>query len=174
MAEVSRHRNRIHRMESGEHARSAELRQLRSKVQELELAVADARSLEAELRQALSAKEETIGKLRRKRGYEGHKVPQPAAAPVPPEDPEIRLRQRIDKLSEMARANTADDIDPLSLRPAPEPSIADRLAEAERQTRDLEADLRKLDAEWSEPGEPAADNVIPLPNRPRDHKTAAN
>ena len=58
------------------------------------------------------------------------------------------------------------------------------LAEAERQTRKLEAELRKLDSEWplatprtAEPtekpdGEEAAgDNVILLPHRARDAKT---
>ena len=46
MAEVSRHRNRIHQMETSEAARMAELRQLRTRVKELELSLADARSSE--------------------------------------------------------------------------------------------------------------------------------
>jgi DNA repair exonuclease SbcCD ATPase subunit len=160
-AEVSRHRNRIHQMENSQ----SEIRELRAKVKELELAVADARSLEQDLRQALAAKEEAVRKLRKKRGYEGHKFQQPAPAARQPEDPELRLRQRIDKLSELARPVRVEESE------FPNP-IADRLAEAERQTQDLESDLRKLESEWSTPDSP--DNVIHLPNRPRDHKTAAS
>jgi chromosome segregation ATPase len=170
MAEVSRHRNRIHQMETSEAARMAELRELRSRVKDAELALAEARSQEAELRQALDAKEDAIRKLRKKRGYEGHKFQQPAAlASTPPgEDAELRLRQRIDKLSELTMPAAAD-------------AIVEKLAEAERHTQELEADLQKLQAEWSKPADsggteptPSSDNVIPLPNRARDLKTGTS
>ena len=52
MAEVSRHRNRIHQVEISEATRNAELRQLRARVKELELALADSKAQEGELRQA--------------------------------------------------------------------------------------------------------------------------
>jgi len=179
MAEVSRHRNRIHQMESSESARSAELRQLRARVKELEVSLGDAKSSEDELRRALGAKEEAIRNLRRKRGYEGHKYPQPATPAPPPEDPELRLRQRIDRLSELAKPIRPDE-DDITMPPAPD-SIVEKLAEAERQTQELEADLQKLQAEWSATPEPekpdstpSSDNVILLPNRPREKSGATS
>jgi predicted nucleic acid-binding Zn-ribbon protein len=181
MAEVSRHRNRIQQMESSEGTRMAELRQLRTRVKDAELALADARSQETELRQALDAKEDAIRKLRKKRGYEGHKFQQPAApASTPPvEDAELRLRQRIDKLSELAKPIRLDDDD--VTMPEASDAIVEKLAEAERQTQELEADLQKLQADWSKTPEsgnaestPSADNVIVLPNRARDLKTGTS
>lgn len=84
---------------------------------------------------------------------------QSAPPPPPAEDAETRLRRRIDKLTELAKSDA-------------EQIIASKLAEAERQTRDLESDLRKLDAEWptAKPQEQPqrggeADDVIILPNR---------
>jgi seryl-tRNA synthetase len=180
MAEVSRHRNRIQQMENSESARSAELRQLRARVKELELSLADAKSSEGELRRALSAKEEAIRNLRKKRGYEGHKYTQPATPAAPPsEDAELRLRQRIDRLSELAKPIRPDD-DDVTMPPAPD-AIIEKLAEAERQTQELEADLQKLQADWSKAADPeapettpATDNVILLPNRGRDLKTGTS
>jgi hypothetical protein len=155
MAEVSRHRNRMRLAENGQ----AELRDLHARVRELELALADARAIEAGLRQALAAKEDAVRKLRKKSGYGGQLFNEPAAAA---EDPELRLRQRIDKLSQLARAARPEE--------AASP-IAHRLAEAERQTLDLEAGLRKLEAGWSTPDSSSGD-IIQLPNRPRGHTTA--
>ena len=158
-AEVSRHRNRIQQMENNQ----PELRALRGRVKELERALADAKSIEDGLRQGLAAQEDAI---RKKRGHDGHKFNEPAPAPRS-EDPELRLRQRIDKLNELARSVRPEGDE----SPSPSP-LADRLTEAERQTQDLEADLRKLETEWSA-SEPS-DNLIHLPNRPRDHKAATN
>jgi seryl-tRNA synthetase len=180
MAEVSRHRNRIHQMEGSEAERMSELRQLRSRVKELEVSLADARSSEDELRRALSAKEEAIRNLRKKRGYEGHKYAQPATPAAPPsEDAELRLRQRIDRLSELAKPIRLDD-DDVTMPAAPD-TIIEKLSEAERQTQELEANLQKLQADWSKTadpetpdGSPATDNVILLPNRGRDLKTGTS
>jgi len=181
MAEVSRHRNRIHQMETSEAARMAELRQLRTRVKDAELALAEAKSQEVELRQALDAKEDAIRTLRKKRGYEGHKFQQPAApaSTSPVEDAELRLRQRIDKLSELAKPIRLDD-DDVTMPAAPD-AIVEKLAEAERQTQELEADLQKLQAEWSATPEPekpdstpSSDNVILLPNRPREKSGATS
>lgn len=160
MAEVSRHRNRLQQIERSEGARNAEIAQLRAKVSELEAGLTDAKAQETELRQALAAKEEAFRKLRRKKGYEGHKFTEEPVPEAPPVDPELRLRQRIDRLSELAKA-----------KPAFTDDISEKLAEAERQTQDLESELQSLDTAW--PAETPADNVILLPNR-RDHKNATN
>lgn len=169
-AEVSRHRNRLHQAEAGETARLAEVRQLQEKVRELETALSDSKASEGELRHALSAKEEALRKLRKKKGYEGYKLPKEVTPAAPPLDPEIRLRQRIDRLSELARSNPTDDASH---------SLAEKLSEAERQTRELERELQRLESEWPTPSEPPpdtseSDNVILLPNRNRDLKTGTS
>ena len=157
LAEVSRHRNRIQQVETSDAARHAELRALQSRVLDLERALADTKASEDNLRQSLAAKEVAIRKLRKKKGYEGYKVTEPVPE-KPVTDPELRLRDRIEKLSAMARPIAPDEDDLPMVDP-----IADRLAEAERQTSTLESDLRTLEAEWSE--EKNTDNVITLPNR---------
>jgi DNA repair exonuclease SbcCD ATPase subunit len=163
MAEVSRHRNRLQQIERSEGARNAEIAQLRARVAELEGALSDSQTQETELRQALAAKEEAFRKLRKKRGYEGHKFAEEPLPAAPPVDPEIRLRQRIDKLSEMARARPSDE-------PVFTEEISEKLAEAERQTRDLETELQNLESTWPTP----SDNIIHLPNRPRDLKSGTS
>ena len=92
---------------------------------------------------------------------------QQATPPKPAEDHESRLRRRIDKLTELAKSDA-------------EQIISSKLADAERQTRDLETELRKLDSEWPspKPHEPTpvseADDVIILPNRATDLKTGTS
>lgn len=185
MAEVSRHRNRIHLVEVDETKRAAELRQLTDRVQELERALEESKIHEGELRHALAAKEEALRKLRKKKGYEGYKSAQDPEAPAPAViDPEIRLRQRIDKLSELARHRATGDEPPIHAPEPAESTLVTKLAEAERQTRELEQELHRLESEWSTPPEsavqlpseesepaPESDNVIQLPNRTRDLKT---
>lgn len=146
MAEVSRHRNRLHDVERREHERAAELRLLRARLEETEKALAASHAQEKQLRQMVEALQQ-------------------AEPPKPAEDPETRLRRRIDKLTELARADAGQ-------------IIASKLADAERQTRDLETELRKLDAEWPSPKPQAPatssaepDDVIILPHRPADLKT---
>lgn len=188
MAEVSRHRNRLHLVEVDDTKRQAELQKLNDRVKELELALEDARTHEGELRHALAAKEEALRKLRKKKGYDGYKSAQDPEPPAPAAiDPEIRLRQRIDKLSELAR-NREDNASITSPEAEAEDPITARLAEAERQTRELERELQRLESTWSSPTpeKPAestpetpeapaeADNVIPLPNRSRDLKTGTS
>jgi hypothetical protein len=182
MAEVSRHRNRLHLVETDQTARNTELQKLNDRLRELELALEDSRSREGELRHALAAKEEALRKLRKKKGYEGYKSAQDPEAPPAPIDPEIRLRQRIDKLSELARQRPAEESSPVAEDP-----ITTRLAEAERQTRELERELQRLESDWPTPPDkpaestsdtpepvPESDNVILLPNRPRDLKTGTS
>ena len=101
--------------------------------------------------------------------------PRPPHAPS--EDAELRLRQRIDRLSELAKPIRMDDDDVTM----PADAIVEKLAEAERQTQELEADLQKLQADWSKTADPetpettpSADNVILLPNRARDLKTGTS
>lgn len=134
-AEVSRHRNRLHDLEHGEDGRKAELRQLKSRVTSLERELAESTAREEALRQSLADAEAKLLKAKKKKGYE----PAPRTPEQPPapgtDEAELRLRQRIDKLSKLAKQ--------------PEPDLANRLAEAERQTRDLEKELTELDAKWS-------------------------
>lgn len=139
-AEVSRHRNRLHDVEHGEDGRKAEMRQLKSRVASLERELAETAAREEALRNSLAQAEAKLLKAKKKKGYEpAPRTPEPA--PAGRDEAELRLRQRIDKLSKLAKQ--------------PEPDLADRLAEAERQTHDLEMELRDLDAKWS--GTPNAD-----------------
>lgn len=185
LAEVSRHRNRIHQVESAEAERVAEIRRLKSHVQDLETSLAAARASEDDLRRTLEEREETLRKLEKKRrkAKTAASAAAPAAQPAPPppvsDDPEIRLRQRIEKLTELARASRADGE---AARAVDDPLLSRKLAEAERQTSDLERDLEALDAQWQQrldgetppdfpSGESEADaNVINLSNRVRDLK----
>jgi len=134
-AEVSRHRNRLHDLEHGEDGRKAELRQLKSRVTSLERELAESTAREEALRQSLVEAEAKLLKAKKKKGYEP--APRTPEQPPPPgtDEAELRLRQRIDKLSKLAKQ--------------PEPDLADRLAEAERQTHDLEKELTELDAKWT-------------------------
>jgi len=191
MAEVSRHRNRIHEIESAEAARNDEIRRLSGRVAELELSLAEARGREEDLRRSLAAQEEELQSLRRKRKAPkaekaakpaGPTPRRPAAPPAQPtsDDPEMRLRQRIDRLNELARNQPEGDEAPVPPPAMPEdPLVVEKLAEAERQTDDLTRDLERLDAEWQDRlsgstpqiAESEADaNVISLSNRIRDLK----
>jgi chromosome segregation ATPase len=178
MAEVSRHRNRLHELEALEANRGADNRRLAERVVELEFELAQARATAHDLRRDLAARDEALAQAAR-----AHKPHRPApdaphvhvAAP-PEDDAEARLRQRIDRLNELAKAQPVDDV----IIPAPppdDPLIAEKMAEAERQTEDLTRDLEKLNAEWQERlasaniAESEADaNVISMSNRIRDLK----
>jgi len=194
MAEVSRHRNRIHDIESAEAARNDEIRSLTARVKELEQSLAEARAREEDLRRSLAAQEEELQQLRKKRrapraekAEKTEKAAKPAgsrrpapAAPPPSDDPEERLRQRIDRLTELAKAQPEEGEALVTPPPRPDdPLVAEKLAEAERETEDLTRDLEKLDAEWQDRlattspqiAESEADaNVISLTNRIRDLK----
>jgi chromosome segregation ATPase len=98
------------------------------------------------------------------------------------EESNDRLRQRIGKLSQMAKsvAQERENADPVEPGTA-DPLVLEKLSDAERQTADLQEELEKLDAEWSkrlgelndgappaianQPG--AVANVISLANRIR-------
>lgn len=135
-AEVSRHRNRLHDLEHGEDGRKAELRQLKSRVTSLERALAESAAREEVLRRGLAEAEAKLLKAKKKKGYEpAPRTPEPAPSPAGTDEAELRLRQRIDKLSKLAKQA--------------EPDLEERLSQAERQTHDLEMELRDLDAKWS-------------------------
>lgn len=157
MAEVSRHRNRMHHVETHEAGRDAALRDLTAQVRRLEAALAEAGARESALRRELAAREESLRKLRRKKGYEGHKQAQEKAPPAPAasEDAELRLRQRIGRLSSIARTMGEE------LATPPAAAMADKLADTERQMAELESELRKLDREWDAPAiaQPPAPDV---------------
>ena len=176
MAEVSRHRNRLHELEALETNRGAENRRLAARVHELEQDLAQARAQEQALRLELATKDEALARAHRPH----HPAPDAphvhAADPV--DDAEARLRQRIDRLNELAKAQPAEDDVVIHAPPPPDdPLVTEKLAEAERQTADLTRDLEKLDAEWQQRlaeaniAESEADaNVISLSNRIRELK----
>lgn len=189
MAEVSRHRNRMQEIEALEANRGADNRRLSERVTELEFELADARAREDALRREVAYKEEAIARLRQtQEAPEPYQPARPAPATAhhqPPEDPEARLRQRIDRLTELAKGPAAPAEDfiihappPPGPGPAEDPLLAETLAEAERRTADLTRDLEKLDAEWQQklagdPLPPIAEgesdaNVVTLTNRIRD------
>jgi DNA repair exonuclease SbcCD ATPase subunit len=195
MAEVSRHRNRLEAMEKNYGGRDQELEHLRRRVASLEESLEGSVMREAELRQTLAAKEDALRKMLRKR-TDGVWVSTPQAAhqasPPPGKaaesplvaNPEERLRQRIERLNEMAHAK-AEPAPPeakTSPEAVPDTVIMEKLEAAERRTGELRRELEQLDAEWThriEGSKPEAEghaqpgpvaNVISLANRIRDLK----
>ncbi|PZF78496.1 hypothetical protein DK847_01400 [Aestuariivirga litoralis] len=178
MAEVSRHRNRLHELEALEMNRGAENRRLAVRVHELEQALNHARLQEDMLRRDLAARDEALAHATR--AHQPHR-PAPDAphvtSPPPADDAEARLRQRIDRLTELAKAPPPEDLVIHAPPPPEDPLVAEKLAEAERETADLTRDLERLDAEWQQRlaeaniAESEADaNVISLSNRIRELK----
>jgi len=177
MAEISRQRNRLHELEALEANRGADNRQLATHLQELEQALAHARAQEDALRRELAARDEAPSHATRRPHTPAPYAPQVHTAPPPADDAEARLRQRIDRLNELAKAPPAADFVIHAPPPPDDPLVTERLAEAERQTEDLTRDLQKLDAEWqqrlaeSNIAESEADaNVVSLSNRIRELK----
>jgi hypothetical protein len=150
MAEVSRHRNRLRQIESGEAADGSQLLHLRAQVKALETALMEAGLRERDLLNRLGEAEPVAPKPSRRKPSASR-----ATAPPPPpqDDAEILLRQRIEKLAAMAkpgrRTPPPPEPPPPEAAAAADSAIAERLAEAERRTAELEEHLRKLDAEWS-------------------------
>ncbi|MEI7598335.1 MAG: hypothetical protein WCJ41_03330 [Aestuariivirga sp.] len=180
MAEVSRHRNRLHELEALETSRGAENRRLAERITELEYSLAQSRTNEHDLRRDLAAGEDALARLR-----QPHQTAKPAPAtahhqPPPEDEAEARLRERINRLNELAKAPPADDFIIHAPPPPPpdmDPAVAERMAEAERQAEDLTRDLEKLDAEWKQrlaeaniAEEEADAGVMSLTNRIRDLK----
>jgi len=104
MAEVSRHRNRLHELEALEQNRGAENRRLAARVQELEFALIQSRAQEEHLRRDLAARDEALARAHQARTAH-HPAPDAPHihAAAPEDDAEARLRQRIDQLNELAK-----------------------------------------------------------------------
>ena len=179
MAEVSRQRNRLPELEALENNRGGETRRLAARVEELTQSLAEARSRETELRHELLRRDQAAAGPSRA----AHHPARPAPATAhhqPAEDAEARLRQRIDRLNERAKAPAAEpQASPIAAPPpAEDAQLDERLAAAERHTEELTRDLEKLDAEWQErlatpvPVAPSEvdSSVISLSNRIRDLK----
>ena len=179
MAAVSRHRNRLHELEALEANRGTDNRRLAERIGELEYALAQSRAAEELLRHQLAAKDEAQAARTQKPHRPAPDAPPIHAAPSV-DEAESRLRQRIDRLTELAKAPPPDDfIIHAPPPPADDPVLTERMDEAERETEELTRALEKLDAEWqqrlSETGPAIAEseddaNVISLSNRIRDLK----
>jgi chromosome segregation ATPase len=103
LAEVNRHRNRVLAAETAERVQTGEADRLKARVQDLEQALEEAKLREQELRRTLAAQEDSLRKVRRKTRAATPDTP----APPPVDERELRLRQRIDKLNELARGRQA-------------------------------------------------------------------
>jgi hypothetical protein len=188
MAEVNRHRNRLHELEALETNRGADNRRLAERVAELEYAVAQSRANEEQLRRDLAARDEELAQAAARARPPRQPAPDAphvhaAAPPEPPpvDEAELRLRQRIERLNELAKAPPPDDVI-IHAPPPPQeedPALNERMAQAERETEELTRDLERLNAEWQQrlaeqerpiAGSEADDNVVSLSNRIRELK----
>lgn len=190
MAEVTRHRNRLEiqltQLDEANRllaARDAELAEMRQKIAALEdEARTGSERIEALVLELANRDRELAG-LRQS-------AMAPRAAAVEPEilppdsaanDPQDRLRARIEQLTSLSRAIAEGSHTPQPAPAAPDPALARGLASVNQETADLQKELERLDAEWSrkleelgEPGSPATEgktravaNVISLANRIR-------
>ena len=200
MAEVSRHRNRLELLESEKQSHAATIAGLKAQIDDLNEQLGTARTEQSEMQQTIADKQAALEQAHRDLAAE---LRHPALLAETPsasteEDPERRLRSRIERLNELAQTVAHDRGGPhdpgfalpsLPL-PAPEPPtdplIIAKLEDAEQQTGDLQKELEKLDAEWSKrlsemqdqaglngetaPPPTAVANVISLANRIRDLK----
>lgn len=200
MAEVSRHRNRLELLESEKQASLAEVAGLKQQIAALTEQLNAAHANSAALQNVIAERSATLEQLRHdmatwtSHGAQHADIP----APAPEVDPESRLRDRINRLNQMAQSVARDrtrhgkpesEVSPVPeppLEPPTDPLIIAKLKEAEIETGDLQRELEKLDAEWSKRlGEmkeqdgasearsetpTAVANVISLANRIRDLK----
>lgn len=195
MAEVSRHRNRLEKLEAEASEREAAIQVLKDKVSDLTSQLATAQSSSAVLQQNLAERQAEIDHFRLHQSSSGWSPMATIPADLKMTDAasaEDRLRQRIGKLNELAQ-NVAHDRQhpdlpdvplPPTVIPPTDPDVIEKLAEAEQVTGDLQRELEKLDEEWARqlgglkeaekaaeqaaPGPTAVANVISLANRIRD------
>lgn len=158
MAEVTRHRNRIEAL-TGEltaavaaiAARDAEIVTLKDTVSMLESRASASEEAVAALRNDLAARDAEAARrdaevsgLRLAASSNGsasfHAEPLPL---LPVMTPEERLKARIDELAGMSRTMAAETA------PVADPAVRDGLAEASRETADIQQELERLDAEWN-------------------------
>jgi hypothetical protein len=180
MAEVIRHRNRLAELERAAAGRDSARAEADARIASLERRLADAEARQAELRQVLAAKEEALRKLLRPQRTEHPAIAMPApddAVPPPANAGGARLRAQIGKLQGLADA--ADAEPPVELpqlleaEPPPDPLLIEKLAEAERETADLQKELEQLDAEWSRSlAEQPSGPAMPAPESPPDAPVA--
>ncbi len=198
MAEVTRNRNRVDSMVMELNARDQTIAardqtivELNARIATLEAEAAENLTAFAALRDEASRRDLEIAELQTGlRAITSElaaslppEIPRPLPPPVPATDKpaaEARLKRRIEKLTsmsqEIAESRTTDQLD--------DPVLQEKLAQATRETEDIEKELARLDAAWnsklatgqppdpeSAPGEPsqprAIANVISLANRIR-------
>jgi hypothetical protein len=200
MAEVSRHRNRLETLEAERAANEGVVQGLRAEVLALTSQLETAKAIQAELEVTLVEKQEALDKALASQPADRRR-PGPIHLPESPladANPELRLRQRIERLNELATGAEKDQPGPsfsdkgstvrhaLPADLASDPVFQRKLEEAERETSDLQKELEQLDAEWNkrleqspppEAGDQAGSqeptavaNVISLANRIRDLK----
>lgn len=197
MAEVTRNRNRIDTLVIDLNARDATIsardqaiEEHKTRIAKLESEQAEAHEALAGLRGELAAGQQEISELQARLAASladlavaasqasENTAPAPADAP----DADERLRRRIGDLTalsqQMAESRTAEQL--------ADPLLQEKLAQAARETEDLQAELARLDAAWSSklaelgkavPAATAADpavapsravaNVVSLANRIR-------
>ncbi len=158
MAEVTRHRNRIEALKEGVAARDtaiaardAEIATLKDLVATLEPRAAAAEEAVTALQGELAAREAEVAikdaevsGLKMAASSSGS--PAYHAEPVqlvPVMSPEERLKVRIDELANMSRTMATETAPPGN------PVLRDGLADASRETADIQQELERLDAEWN-------------------------
>ena len=171
MAEVSRHRNRLELLEAEIQANDKTITGLQEQLTGLNEQLTAARTVEAELQQTIAEKQAALELARRALDEELSRPtlpPQPvyeyAEPGEPNDDPQRRLRSRIDRLNQIAQTVAADrertdalDDQEFEIAVLPEsppgppadPLVIAKLQEAEQETGDLQKELELLDAEWS-------------------------
>lgn len=198
MAEVTRNRNRVDSLVMELNARDQTIAardqtivELNARIATLEAEAAENLTSFAALRDEASRRDVEIAELQTGlRAITSElaaslppEIPHPLPPPAPISDKpaaEARLKRRIEKLTsmsqEIAESRISDQLD--------DPVLQDKLAQATRETEDIEKELARLDAAWSSkrdahdqpnpdspPGEPsqprAIANVISLANRIR-------
>lgn len=187
MAEVSRSRNRIQSLTEDVNVRDAEIALLKQKIAELETE-ATARAGEISRLQAeLNERSQTLTRL------EGDLATTAALAASPEETiaalGSAGIEDRIQKLSALSEEIAASRATPGDATAPSLPADLDaKLAAAAAETAELQKELARLDAAWSEklkglgatpgkdgaPADPAVANVVSLANRIRSlHKDIA-
>ncbi len=200
MAEVSRHRNRLERLEEEKQAYETTVAGLNTQVSVLNEQLNGARAAQAEMQQTIAEKQAALDLALRDLTAELSRPASQAEMPFAAAEETSGPRQRsgIDRLNALAQTVVLDRDDrrdpdfalpsmPVAVpEPPVDPLIIAKLKEAEQETGDLQKELEKLDAEWSKrleemqdqtgqngeaaPPPTAVANVISLANRIRDLK----
>lgn len=176
LAEVSRSRNRIQSLSEEVNARDLEIKALKDRVAALESELADKTNSLARLQTELSDSAAAVQKLEADMAEARTRAA--ATAIAMDEGLQSRIQKLTELSSEIAESRKAP-ADPTA--PALPPDLDAKLAAAERETAELQQELARLDAAWSEKlkgleaspaklsdlPEPAVANVVSLANRIR-------